>query len=58
MNNIEIWERVVRIVVGVALLSMLGLLDSNWKWVGLVGLIPLTTGIIGWCPIYAWYAQD
>jgi cadmium resistance protein CadD (predicted permease) len=56
--NIEVWERLVRIAVGVAMLSALILVASSWKWVGLLGLIPLVTGIIGWCPVYAWFSQD
>jgi Protein of unknown function (DUF2892) len=56
--NIEMWERLVRIAVGAAMLSALFLLASGWKWVGLVGLIPLVTGIVGWCPVYAWFSQD
>jgi hypothetical protein len=56
--NIEMWERLTRIGVGIALLSALFLVSSSWKWVGLVGLIPLITGIVGWCPIYAWFSQD
>jgi hypothetical protein len=56
--NIELWDRVVRMVVGVVILSALFFFNSQWKWLGLVGFIPLITGIIGWCPIYAWFSQD
>jgi Protein of unknown function (DUF2892) len=56
--NLELWERVIRIGVGIALLSLIFILNSSWKWLSLVGLVPLATGVIGWCPVYAWYAQD
>jgi Protein of unknown function (DUF2892) len=56
--NIQMWERLVRIAVGAAMLSALFLVASGWKWAGLLGLIPLVTGIVGWCPIYAWFSQD
>jgi Protein of unknown function (DUF2892) len=56
--NIEMWERLIRMGVGVAMLSALFLVSSGWKWVGLAGIIPLITGIVGWCPIYAWFSQD
>ncbi len=56
--NIEQWDRMVRMVIGVVILSAIFFLHSQWKWLGLIGLIPLMTGIIGWCPLYAWFAQD
>jgi hypothetical protein len=46
-------ERVIRIVLGLGLLSLLGVGPvPGWGLVGLVGLVPLATGAIGSCPIY------
>lgn len=45
-------DRVIRIVVGLAVLSLVFILESNARWWGLVGLLPLATGLIGWCAIY------
>lgn len=43
-------DRVIRIVVGLVLISMVFIgPQTAWGW---VGLIPLATGLIGWCPIY------
>ena len=42
-------NRIVRIVVGLALIGY-GLYDHN-IWFGLVGLAPLATGLINWCPL-------
>jgi hypothetical protein len=56
--NIEIWERIVRVVIGLALLSVIAFVEGRIRWVGLFGLIPLLTGLIGWCPIYAWIIRD
>jgi len=43
-------DRIIRICIGVALLSLyFGPAQSAW---GLVGLIPLFTGIFGFCPVY------
>jgi hypothetical protein len=25
---------------------------SEWKWLGLIGLVPLLTALAGWCPAY------
>jgi hypothetical protein len=43
-------ERVIRVVLGVVLLS-LTMVGPHTLW-GLVGLVPLATGLIGSCPIY------
>jgi hypothetical protein len=45
-------DRVVRIVVGIALLSLLFLLEGNARWWGLVGVVLIATGLLRWCPAY------
>ena len=50
-------DRVIRVIVGVALLSLL-FTDSPYKWFGLIGLIPLLTGITGFCPGYALFGMS
>ncbi|MBS0614708.1 MAG: DUF2892 domain-containing protein, partial [Proteobacteria bacterium] len=27
-------------------------LDSSWRWLGLIGIMPLVTGLTGRCPGY------
>jgi hypothetical protein len=49
--NIGKAERVVRIVVGVGVLS-LAFVGPHASWAYL-GLLPLLSGLIGWCPPYA-----
>jgi hypothetical protein len=45
-------DRILRIVVGLGVLSLLFVLEGNARWWGLVGFVPLITGLIGWCPAY------
>ncbi|HWQ98268.1 MAG TPA: DUF2892 domain-containing protein [Clostridia bacterium] len=52
-NNMSSLDRIIRIVVGVALLSLIVFLSGGIRWIGLIGLIPLLTGIAGFCPLYA-----
>lgn len=52
-KNVGTLDRWIRIVLGVVLLSLLFLLQGGARWIGLIGLIPLVTGIINYCPIYA-----
>jgi len=49
MCNAGFFDRFLRVFVG-ALIVMWGAFDSN-IW-GAVGLVPLLTGLIGWCPAY------
>ena len=53
-NNIGSVDRVIRIIVGIVLLSLIVLMpEAPWRWVGLIGIVPLATAIIGWCPAYS-----
>jgi cadmium resistance protein CadD (predicted permease) len=49
-KNIGGIERIIRIVAGLGILS-LAFIGPETKW-GYLGLIPLATGLIGWCPAY------
>ncbi len=51
--NIGDTERVIRVIIGLALLSLLFILEGNARYWGLVGLIPLATAAISWCPLSA-----
>lgn len=43
-------ERVIRIVLGLGLLS-LTVIGPQTLW-GLIGVVPLLTGLLGSCPLY------
>ena len=45
-------DKVLRIVGGLVLLSLILILEGNARWWGLVGLIPLATGLFNFCPLY------
>ena len=49
------WDRIARVVIGVALLAAGATVFSGvWAVVGVAaGLILTVTGAVGWCPIYA-----
>jgi hypothetical protein len=50
-KNIHPVERVVRVVGGLVLASLAFWGPSNYWF--LLGLIPVATGLVGWCPPYA-----
>lgn len=42
-------DKVLRILVGLALIAWALLGGPVWAW---VGIVPLATGLIGFCPVY------
>ncbi len=53
-KNVGGIDRILRIVIGALLI--LGYFiggDGAYSWLYLLGIIPLATGLIGWCPPYA-----
>lgn len=50
-TNIGKVERIVRIVVGIGIVS-LAFVGPRSPWAYL-GILPLLTGLVGWCPPYA-----
>jgi len=50
-QNVGSTERIIRIVAGLGILS-LTVVGPQTPW-GLLGLVPLATGALGWCPPYA-----
>jgi hypothetical protein len=55
-TNIGLADRVVRIVVGCALIVFaLGYLapGTGYNWVGWIGVVPLVTAVFATCPLYS-----
>lgn len=49
-SNIGTWDRTLRIVAGLALVSLV-FVGPKTLW-GLLGLVPLATGLARFCPAY------
>ena len=50
MNNVGQIDKIIRIVVGLALIALVFVgPQTPWGW---IGLVPLITGLIGFCPMY------
>jgi hypothetical protein len=48
--NVGNLDRTVRIVLGIALIALAGT-GRVGAW-GYIGIVPLLTGAIAWCPLY------
>ena len=51
-------DRPLRIVVGILLLALVFVLEGNARWLGLIGLLPLATGLFRFCPAYALFGMS
>lgn len=47
--NVGKTDRILRIIAG---LVIIGLGISYQSWWGVIGVIPLITASLGWCPLY------
>jgi len=47
--NVGTTDRILRIVIGIIIIAI-GVYFRSW-W-GAIGLIPIITGAIRWCPLY------
>ena len=51
MKNVGTIDRVLRIVVGLALISIVFIgPQTPWGW---IGVVPLATALMGYCPLYS-----
>lgn len=53
-RNVDWFERIPRFIVGVIILGLYGALPAPWRYIALIGLVPLGSALTGFCPIYAW----
>lgn len=44
-------ERVIRVIVGLGILSLMLFLEGTVRYWGLLGLIPIATAIFRYCPV-------
>lgn len=54
-NICSSFDKVARVIIGLAILGAGWYYQSLW---GFIGLIPLATVAAGWCPLYALFGID
>lgn len=54
-TNVGNTDRIIRVILGIALLAgfFLNPGESAWRYLYLIGIIPLATGVFSTCPIYS-----
>ena len=46
-------DKMARIALGMVLLSAVALLDGGARWLCLIGLVSVVTGLVRFCPLYS-----
>jgi len=50
--NVGAIDKVVRVIVGLGLLSLFFVLDGVQRYIAVIGFVPLFTAASGFCPLY------
>lgn len=49
-------DRIIRVIVGLVLIALVFVgPQTPWGW---IGVVPLLTGLIGWCPAYTLFGLN
>lgn len=48
-TNVGSFDRIFRVIAGIAIIAA-GIIYQSW-W-GVIGVVPLLTATLGWCPAY------
>jgi len=54
MRNMHTGDRLVRLVLGALILGLYGAFPEPWRYLTLVGLPLLASGLTGYGPVRAW----
>lgn len=51
-KNVGGIDRIARIVLGIALIAAFFMVEGQYSWLYLLGIVPLATGLMSSCPLY------
>ena len=51
-SNVGGIDKILRLSAGIGLLAFFALAEGTTRYWGLAGLVPLATGLFGFCPFY------
>jgi uncharacterized membrane protein len=57
-KNVGPIDRIIRLVVGIVLVAFaipIGFPQTGWNWIGWIGIVPILTAALGYCPAYKWF---
>ncbi len=51
-KNVGGVDKIVRLIAAVIIFALYFVLPENLKWVSLLGVVPMVTAFMGFCPLY------
>lgn len=57
-KNIGSVDKMIRIIIGIALLSLYFLLEGGMKYISLIGIVLLLTALLKFCPLYTLFGMN
>lgn len=57
-KNVGGIDRILRIVVGIALIAAFFMTSGSYSWLYLIGIVPLATGLMSTCPLYSIFGMN
>jgi Inner membrane protein YgaP-like, transmembrane domain len=54
-TNVGSVDKAVRIIIALVLFSLYFFLERNLRYIAFIGIIPLLTAFMFWCPLYSIY---
>jgi hypothetical protein len=51
--NVGSLDRAIRLILAAGFFSLFFFLPGGQRWLGLIGIVPLVTASIKWCPLYS-----
>jgi len=52
MKNIGKIDKIIRVILGIVVMSLYFILEGNLKYIGCLGILPIATVLTGSCPLY------
>lgn len=52
-KNVGSIDKILRVLIGAALIAFAVMSTASWAWVGWIGIVPLVTAFVGTCPAYS-----
>jgi hypothetical protein len=52
-NNVGSIDKIIRLVLALGLFSLFFFLDGSARYWAILGVVPLATGLMNFCPLYA-----
>ena len=52
VKNVGKIDKSIRLIIALVIFGLFFVLEGNLRYLALIGLIPLVTAFISWCPVY------